>query len=625
LPHQDQLLADYLQAFLGELEAAALALLRQHLQWVEISGGEVLMQQGEAGDALYLAVSGRLRAYVQQDDGTQRAVREMSRGQIIGEMSLITDEPRSATVVAIRDSVLVRLDKAHFAALLATSPQLSLVLTRQIIRRLQTEQKRNPMAMPVTIGLLPVTDGVDAQAFALSLAAQLRQHGSVCVVDARSLADSGAGDNRSIALRLDEIEAAHDFVLLAGDATPTDWTQRCARHCDELLLLADAAAEPVLHANETQCLMRRAPRTEAAEILVLLHAADTRCPRGTRHWLARRPVGEHIHVRPTVPADMARLARIEARCAIGLVLAGGGARGFAHLGVMKALQERGIEIDCVGGTSIGAVMALAVAGGQPLAAATDLTRKAFSVNPTGDWNLLPLLSLIKGVRLRHLLDSSVRELLGFDADVEDLWKGFFCVATNYSQAREQVLRHGPLATVVRASLAIPGALPPVVMGGDLLCDGGSFNNFPVDVMVAQRGVGRVIGVDLNFRKPRKLPSDEVPGSWALLRDRLRPKAKRRWRFPSLPGYLMNVTILYSMARQRQAERLADLVINPPLERVGLLAWHRFDSIVQQGYEHACQVLDTQPHGFGDARAAAAAVVVAAPAPAPAAQRPLVAR
>lgn len=600
--HHDALLTQHLRSFLGEIEPAALALLRERLTWVEIAGGQTLMEQGQPGDSMYLSISGRLRAYVRDEDGTPRMVREMGRGQVIGEMSLYTDEPRSASVVAIRDSVLVRLDKAHFAELLASSTQVSMALTRQIIRRLQTQHERNPVPLPVTIGLLPVSDGVDLRGFAQRLAAAMAGKGRVCVLDAQAL-DAALGEpgathgsasdaalNRRLSMLLDHIEAEHEFVLLLGDDTPSEWTRRCCRHCDELLLLADATREPVLHPIETDWLMHRPPRTEAAEILVLLHPADTQCPRGTSAWLQRRPVTEHVHIRPALERDMARLARIESRTAVGLVLAGGGARGFAHLGIYQALQEHGIEVDFVGGTSIGAVMAALVAADQPLPRALDVTRRAFAGNPTGDFNWLPLLSLISGRRLRRTVSQALTELLGFAADIEDLWKNYFCIATNYSQAREEPLRSGSLDRALLASTAIPGALPPTLRDGDLLCDGGTFNNFPVDVMRKVRGVGTVIGVDLSFRKPRRLELDEVPGSWALLRDRLRPRKRRRYHLPTLSSYLMNVTILYSVSRQHHARLLTDLYFNPPLDRVGLLDWKRFDQIVQQGYAHAVEVL-----------------------------------
>ena len=600
--HHDALLTQHLHTFLGDIEPAALALLRQRLSWVEIAGGQTLMEQGAPGDSMYLSISGRLRAYVRDEDGVPRMVREMGRGQVIGEMSLYTDEPRSASVVAIRDSVLVRLDKRHFAELLASSTQVSMALTRQIIRRLQTQHERNPVPLPVTIGLLAISDGVELQPFAQKLASQLTGKGRVCVIDSaaldRLLGEAGAANgsatdaqlNRRISMLLDNVEAEHEFVLLLGDATPSEWTRRCCRHCDELLLLADATREPVLHPIETDWLLHRPARAEAAEILVLLHPAETRCPRGTSAWLARRPVTEHVHIRPALERDMARLARIESRTAVGLVLAGGGARGFAHLGVYQALQEHGIEVDFVGGTSIGAVMAALVASDQPLATAMAVTRRAFALNPTGDFNWLPLLSLIGGGRLRRAIAEALEQLLGCSADIEDLWKNYYCIATNYSQAREQPLRSGSLPKALRASTAIPGALPPVILDGDLVCDGGTFNNFPVDVMRKLRGVGQVIGVDLNFKKPRRIEFDEVPGTWTLLRDRLRPRKQRRYKLPTMASYLMNVTILYSMSRQRHAQLQTDLYFNPPLDRVGLLEWKRFDQIVQQGYAHAVEVL-----------------------------------
>jgi NTE family protein len=103
----------------------------------------------------------------------------------------------------------------------------------------------------------------------------------------------------------------------------------------------------------------------------------------------------------------------------------------------------------------------------------------------------------------------------------------------------------------------------------------------------------VVGVDLSFRKPRRIEHEELPGTWALLRDRLRPRARRRYRLPTLAAYLMNVTILYSTSRERQSRRLTDVYLNPPLERVGMLDWSRFDHIVEQGYRYAREALDAQ--------------------------------
>ena len=601
---QEELLSRSLVTLFGDIDAAALALLRQQLEWVEVAGGQTLMRQDEPGDAMFLVISGRLRAYVPGDDGQPRALREMARGQVIGELSLITDAPRSATVLALRDSVLVRLGKPAFLRLLAGNGELTLAMTRQIVRRMQTVQPLPHAVAPVTMAVVPVSDGVDAAALSRDLAQVLSRTARVRVLDATMVdellqqpgsarADTAdTATNRRIALLLDHLEAQVDHLLLVADATPTAWTQRCARQADELLLLADATRPPQLHPNETDCLMQRPAGSAALEVLLLLHPDVRAQPHGTPGWLARRPVADHVHLRRGHAGDLTRLARLQARTAVGLVFAGGGARGLAHLGVWRALCERGIEIDVVGGTSIGGVMATLVASDRPYEQVLAVARHQFLRNPTGDFNLLPLISLIRGRRLKNVIDGATRDIFGSQPpDLSDLWKGSFCVAANYSKARQDVLRKGPLAKLVRAGVSIPGALPPVLHDGDLLCDGGTFNNFPVDVMRGLRGVGRVIGVDLAPNKSRRLEFTDVPGPWTLLRDRFRPRSKRRFRMPTLANYLLNVTVLNSSSKQRAAQQQTDVYLHPPLDRVGMLQWSRFDEIVALGYSYAVKALD----------------------------------
>lgn len=612
-PYHDELLSRLLQEDFGDVDAAALERLQAAMTWTELSSGQVLMRQGDDGDALYLLVSGRLRATIgdASSPGGQRAVGEISRGQIVGELALITGDPRNATVTAVRDSLLARLDRVAFNDLLASHAAMSmaltrqLALTRQMVRRLQSPSGAGLYPRPGTVALVPVTRGVPVRALADALASALAVFGRVEVVDAARVhgdveaADATLGpasmmaEERRIALLLDRIESRAEFVLLVADDEPSAWTARCCRGADELLLLADATEPPAVHPTERLCLTNRESVTDAAEVLVLLHPDGTAVARGTRLWLDRRPVAGHLHLRQGHAGDLSRLARFLNRSATGLVLAGGGARGLAHLGVVRALIEQGIEIDFVGGTSIGAVMATYVGSDRPWDEVTLNARRAFDAKPTGDYSPWPWLSVFRGRRLRRVLGDGVRALMGHDADAEDLWKGFFCVSTNYSQAREQVLQRGRLSRLLLASTSIPGALPPVLIDGELHCDGGSFNNFPVDVMRRQRGVGHVIGVDLDVRQPLRVDLDEVPGGWALFMDWLRPLRKRRYRLPSLPAYLMTVMVLNSMARGRQARALADLYFHPPLERVGLLQWKRFDRIVQIGYEHALQVLAQQ--------------------------------
>lgn len=620
-PYHDELLSRLLQENFGSVEAAVLERLQQAMTWIEIAGGRLLMRQGEPGDALYLLVSGRMRATVRDETapGGQRTVGEISRGQIVGELALITGELRNASVCAVRDSLLARLDRRDFSELLASHAGLAMALTRQLAQIWRGGRRQalptgrggtiDAVPRPGTVALIPISNGLPVHALAQDLAQALAAFGRVEVMDAARAYGNGNGsdadadadlgplsanaEERRLTLLLDRIESRAEFVLLVADEEPTVWTACCCRDADELLLLADASQPPALHETELQHLAARQAGSDAAEILLLLHPAGTDMPRGTRAWLDRRPLAGHLHLRRGHAGDLARLARFLNRSAVALVLAGGGARGLAHLGVLRALHEQGIEVDFAGGTSIGAVMATGVAADRDGEQVLALMRRAFESGPTGDYSPWPWLSVLRGRRLQRVIDSGVREMCGFDADAEDLWKGFFGVATNYSQAREQVLRRGPLARLLRASTAIPGALPPVLIDGDLHCDGGSFNNFPVDVMRRQRGVGRVIAVDLDVRQPLRVNLAEMPSGWDLFLDWLRPLRRRRYRLPSLPAYLMTVMVLNSMARGRQARSMVDLYFHPPLERVGLLQWKRFDRIVQIGYEHALQVLAQQ--------------------------------
>jgi NTE family protein len=174
-------------------------------------------------------------------------------------------------------------------------------------------------------------------------------------------------------------------------------------------------------------------------------------------------------------------------------------------------------------------------------------------------------------------------------------KSISVIASDFSAGTEAVLDRGNLARNVIASYAIPGALPPVFIGGHMLFDGGTLNNFPVDVM-ARIGAGQIIGVDLSSDRSRKFEIDRVLGTIAHLRDMLRPRKKRRYRLPSVPETLTTSSFISSLSKQKTMRRFADLLFQPHIERVGLLEWKRYHDIVAAGYDHARQLLATETEG-----------------------------
>ncbi len=595
------MLIDGLTAVFGAFNADMLRHVLPRVEWIELGGGEVLFRQDDTDASLFFVVSGRLRASSVDAAGQRHVLGEIARGETVGEMAFFTGEPRTAMVTAIRDSVLARFSNAVFRELLLAYPLVSLNMTRQVIERVKRVNRgRTPMAKPVIIGLLPITPGVDLPEFAQSLVRQLLAHGRSTTMQASRidalLGEPGAAQaprteferSRRVTVLLDKIEAQHDFVVLVADAERSEWSQRCIRHCDQLLLVADADQAPTQHQNEAS-LHVTGDDTDVQTMLVLLHPHDRRSPTNTRRWFEGRRLSDHCHVRQGVTRDWQRLARVVSHNTVGLVLSGGGARGFAHLGVMRAMEQGGITFDLAAGTSIGAVMAAYAAMDLPAQEMINAARAAFRGNPTGDYNLLPLMSLISGKRLRRCIDSAVVDSRGQHIDIEDLWKSYFCITSNYSAAREAVHTRGPLAKSIRASVSIPGALPPVMLDGELHIDGGTFNNFPTDVM-HRRGASRIIGVDLLRNRGQRHACDEVPGVLDLLRDKLRGR-NRLYRLPSLMSLLLDTSMMVSYARQQEAQSLVDLHFAPSVERFGLLDWARFDQIVETGYRHAMEQLE----------------------------------
>ncbi|MDX1644981.1 MAG: patatin-like phospholipase family protein, partial [Thermoanaerobaculia bacterium] len=170
--------------------------------------------------------------------------------------------------------------------------------------------------------------------------------------------------------------------------------------------------------------------------------------------------------------------------------------------------------------------------------------------------------------------------------IEDLWLPFFCVSSNMSNAGLVIYERGPASKAVRASVALPGVFPPAVDGNHLLIDGGVLNNLPVDIM-RRRSDGPIVAVDLHVRKEYQLEYAQVPSAWQVLRSRLLPFTKRI-PVPGITTIVMKATEIGSIIHASRNREAADLVLNPPVGRFGILDVKAFDEIVRLGYEHTLE-------------------------------------
>lgn len=569
--------AAWISAWLGQTEllagagVAALEALERELMWQILPGGEVLVREGETGECMWFVVRGRLRVSTCQKDRVDLCLGEIGAGECVGEMALLSQAPRAATVKVVRDTELLRLPKSAFDRLVCAHPESMLRLARAIVGRLQRTLWMRPTPLAErTVAIVAGGPDVPLQEFSKALSDEFSKL-------ARTVVLEGTPATRHLAA---SAVSTPELVVLVCDTTGTGWTAQCLRQADEVVVVAHAGGDANPGPLEVEALAV-AGRREANCHLVLLHTPEC-TPHGTEAWLAARPGVHHHHIRPDRATDLARLARLIAKKAIGLALSGGGARGFAHIGVLRALDEAGIPIDLVAGTSMGAMIAAVHALGYTPDAIQERCRAWTREQPWSDYTL-PLASIVRGRRMRRALTN----LLG-DGRIEDLWLPYAGITSNLTSASADAHTRGPLVHLVLASNSVPGLAPPVYYQGDVHVDGGVMDNLPVAVLRGM-GAGRVIAVDVGTELQIKAPAgvDACPSGSALLWDRLRRRPRRA---PPLFASLTRAFTLASDERAQAAGREADLTLRPSLDQHASSDFHHLDPITEIGYRHASERL-----------------------------------
>lgn len=606
---QSELFRRFLTNYFGELTEQVFNEIFSQSQWLELEGGDTLFSQGDPGDAAYFVISGRLRAIRIGADGSHHLLGDIKPGETVGEVAVLSDDVRSATIIATRDSVVVRIATANLHVWFMQYPQLLLQTAKLVIKRTRALQKtRHRQLRHISnITILPLSANVDMTQFRLDFTMLLAEYGRAMVLEPvivdQLLQESGIAfvgreepeRYRRLSAWLDTLEEQCDFVIYLANPGDDAWTQRCLRQADRILLLADATDSSVPPYFERQLMSDIDRQIHSDCRLVLWHPPETAMPSGTAYWLGPRSwVMEAIHVRQGERRHMERLARIVTGNAIGLVLGSGGARGLSAVGVIQALEEAGIPIDRVGGTSIGAIMAAGVALDYPVHELAEKVRHSFQQNPTTffDLNVLPILSIFQGKQLNRLLQSVFPTAM----NIEDLWVNFFCITSDMTSNDETIHTKGSLWRAVRASAALPGIFPMVRLGEGLHVDGAFMNALPVDVM-SEFGVKKIMAVDFSYLQNSKPEFDDIPGPITFLMDRFFNNGQRRYPVPTLLSGFIQSSLMASSMKNIQSRADADLLFSPEVGRYDLLAWSLFDALVSIGFRHAKSVLATRVGEF----------------------------
>ena len=526
---------------LAGADAEALEALAADAYPRRVLAGEWLIREGDDAEDLYVVLRGRLRA-VAGVDADRRTLRVLGPGAAIGELALLTGSVRSASVQAVRDSTLLQLGRGRFVELMERDPHFAAAVARELAAQLQLSGGlAAPPTRPALIALRRLDPGVPLEAVASSLARALSAYGPVEVLEADAAGTS--------AVERAEDENAH--VLLVDEAGAGVWSDLCARQADRTLLVATAESPPPGEASPDADLVVLGPSSGGA-LRALLDDVQPRA---------------HHRLASTEPSDpgAARLARRLVGRALGVVLSGGGARGFAHIGALAELEADGIDVDRYGGCSMGSfIAAMAAAGWSPRDIRDRCHEELVRHSPFNDYTL-PRVALIRSRKAARMFDRLFGEMT-----IEELAKPLFTVSADLLSSRLVVHRRGSLTEAVGASMSIPGLVPPLSRSGRLLVDGGVLNNLPIDAM-ADSGEGPIVAVDV-VRRLEASAADEPP-------------------LPSIMETLSRATVLGSVERAERNRELALLVITPDTQDIPLRDFRALDRAVEAGRAAARAALD----------------------------------
>ncbi|ESK92169.1 hypothetical protein Moror_4820 [Moniliophthora roreri MCA 2997] len=494
-----------------------------------------------------------------------------------------------------------------------------------------------------TVAILPVTRLVPVEAFAKKLQAALEGIGASTAYLTQASMSSHLG--RHAFTRMGKLKAAgwladqeqryRTVLYVVDSAVNGNWTQTCIRQAD-CVMVVGMGDDPSLGEYERLLLSMK---TTARKELILLHPDRSVVPGSTREWLKNRPwIHQHIHVelpglavpisKFTMPKDpdpmeklkslkdkvqneiqkyrggshdprpqrmphvndFSRLARRICGKSIGLVLGGGGARGIAHLGLIRALEEYGIPIDHIGGTSIGSFIGGLYAREGDILSSAGRT-KQFSGRMGNIWRILsdvtyPIVAYTTG----HEFNRAIYKAF-YDLHIEDMWLPFYCNTTNINTSRMEIHDTGYAWRFVRASMTLIGLLPPLCHNGNMLVDGGYVDNLPVSAMFSM-GASAVFACDvgsIDDNSPRNF-GDSVSGWWLFI-NRWNPFSNAR-NIPAITEIQSRLAYVSSVKTLEEAKVAPGcLYIQMPVQEYGTLQFGKFEELQKVGYNAAIKILD----------------------------------
>ena len=553
-------------------------------QQENIAGGSVLMYEGEPSDALYYVISGRFVVTIESQPTWHS---ELRAGQSIGEIGFLSGEPRTATVTAIRDAIVLKLSRDRFEELCKDFPEILNDLCASLARKLAATTQSSgvaPQELPRTIAICPA--GIsDIHNFDIQLQQTLSKLGKTRILKQAEIEqqfpgkDIGSGQ---IIEWLYQLEQENDFLLYVVDGGASDWSAISLRQADLVVLVGQTDnpnSEQNTALNESEKLVYNLHKPQAVHLALVRREQQQILPSST--WLANRPLNLHHHVQHNSVSDLDRLGRFITGQARGFIASGGGAYTAAHVGVIRAMQEEGIDFDFVGGASGGAAMSAALAMKDiSMDELSNQIQKIFVDSGVMRKFTLPVFSILD----HTAFDKSLRAAYG-DRNIEDLPIPFFAQSTSLTTGEPVVHRSGSLWKAIRASSSIPGLLPPVTLDdGEILVDGGILDNIPVETMKTIKSGPNLVVCFEPKHETRVVDSYEsLPDRKKLILNLITLNRKKLPNLPKIGSVLTQSMLLNNNSLDKVEDDDVILQLTLP-KNIRLNDWQHHKMITEQGYK-----------------------------------------
>ncbi len=505
---------------------------------VDVPAGEIVVRRGDAHQSIYIVESGSLRATVPDRHGGDLELARLGQGEFFGEMSFFTGEPISASIEAVTASVLLRIPHRLLAQVADGEPALLASLASAMASRLRvTNDRLGQLRSGRTALFASAADTHDASAFVQQVALSAAHHlvkpvllidqGTAAVaplssdVVSMSLAEAAAAPD-SLVQRGGTAEATLTIVRSDGDGASAADVQRLfhdMRAHYELVLVHATPASPIEErtlwdfGRTVHVIEEGGPTPPAgpedgevataylAKAVALPTVGAARAASALTGREVRRVVPGVVALGQLRPAEanvepwraVDYFARHVIARTVGLALGAGGSKGYAHIGVLRVLRDLGVPVDYVGGTSLGAPVAAAIAD--------DWSTDRMHIVMDAIWASAIRYSLPFSAFLSQRGISKELQQSTGDQTFEDLAMPLTIVTADMESRSEVVFTSGRLHEPMLASMAIPVIYPPVVIDGRRLVDGAILTPIPIR-RVAELGADVVIAIRLTSQTPR---------------------------------------------------------------------------------------------------------------------------